>query len=209
MALLVGGQRMQTGPVVSRTFAIFLSAVLFLLVVPGRLTAQARPAASKKADISVFGAYSRLSPDYGPQQNNGFTFGADYTRYLHWFLNPSLELRGKIAPGDTMGQKTFGGGIRAERQFRNFHPYADFLVSAGTLTFTHPIIDVRGKLYKSDNSIVYSAGLGLDYDITPQWAARADYQFEHWKFGTNQTLTPTVFSLGVVYRIPFRSFQRY
>jgi len=200
---------MHTGPVVSCTFALFLSAVLFLFVGPGRLTAQANPTASKKADISVFGAYSRLSPDYGPQQNNGVTFGADYTRYLHWFLNPSLELRGKVAPGDTVGERTYGGGIRVEHQFRNFHPYADFLVSSATLTFTHPIIDVRGKLYKSDNSIVYSVGGGLDYDITPKWAARADYQYEFWNYGINQTLTPTVFSLGVVYRIPFRAFQRY
>jgi len=173
------------------------------------LIAQANPAASKKADISVFGAYSRVTPDYAPQKNNGAMFGVDYIRYMHWFVTPSLEFRGKIAPGPVVGQRTFGGGIRVERQLRNFHPYADFLVSAGTFTFTHPTIDVRGKLYASDNSIVYSAGLGLDYDVTRTFAARVDYQFEHWNLGTSQTFTPENLRIGVFYRIPFHAFQRY
>jgi len=199
---------MQLGPLAVRIPVAFFYAMLSLAL-PGNLQAQANPAASKTADISVFGTYSRVSPDYGPQTNNGYTFGANYTRYMHWFVNPSLEFRAKIAPGTTVDEKTFGGGIRVERQFKKFHPYADFLISAGTIDFQFPNIDVRGKLYKSDDSIVYSTGGGLDYDITSQWAAKADYQFEHWSLGTNQTLTPGVLSFGVVYRIPFHSFQRH
>ena len=194
--------------IVSRTSTFLLPAILLVLV-PGKLIAQANPVASKKADISVFGTYSRVTTDYGPETNNGYTFGANYTRYMHWFVNPSLEFRAKIANGPTVDEKTFGGGIRAERQFKNFHPYADFLISAGTIDFQHPNIDVRGNLYKSDDSIVYSTGIGLDYDVTSRWAARADYQFEHWSLGTNQTLTPRVLSFGVVYRIPFRSYRRH
>jgi hypothetical protein len=197
---------MQTRPVIGRTLAIFISAIL-IVVTSERLTAQANPAASKKADLAVYGAYSRVTPDYGPEHNNGAMFGVDYTRYMHWFVTPSLELRGKVAPGPNVGQRTFGGGIRVERQFLNFHPYADFLISSGTFTFTHPTIDVRGKLYTSDNSIVYSTGFGVDYDVTRTLAGRFDYQFEHWTLGTNQTFTPRILSIGVVYRIPFRAFQ--
>ena len=85
--------------------------------------------------------------------------------------------------------------------FEIFIPYIDFLVSSGTIQFDQPFIDARGKLYTSDNSIVYSAGGGVDYDITRHFAARFDYQFEHWNLGTTQTLTPEALSIGVVYHL--------
>ena len=134
----------------------------------------------------------------------GSPSGADYMRSVRWFLKPSIEFRGTITPGDTVGEKTFGGGLKVEHPIWRLHPYADFLVSAGTITFTHPNIDSRGRLYKSDDSIVYTYGGGFDYDLTPRWAAKVDYQGEHWNLGSAaQTLTPQVLTLGVVYRIPF------
>jgi len=177
---------------------VFLASFLFT---PQSLTAQASPAASKTGEISVYGAYSRVWPDYGPQKDNGAIFGAEYTRFTNFFLAPSLELRGKVVSGPTVNERTWGGGIRGEHRFRNFYPYIDFLVSSGTIQFNHPFIDARGNLYQSDNSIVYSAGGGVDYDITRHFAARFDYQFEHWNLGTTQTLTPQALSIGAVYHL--------
>lgn len=182
---------------------VFIYAVFILLLTPQLLKAQSSPTASRTGDLSVYGAYARVTPDYGPQKNNGAIFGVDYTRFLRWPVTPSLEFRGKVAPGPVVGERTFGGGIRVERRFRHFRPYADFLISSGVMTFTHPTINTKGELYASDNSIVYSAGLGVDYDVTRRWSGRFDYQFEHWSLGTNQTYTPEVMSIGVVYHIPF------
>jgi hypothetical protein len=165
------------------------------------LEAQATPAASRQGEISVYGAYSRVWPDYGVEKDNGAIFGAEYTRFMNSLLNPSLELRGKVVSGPNVNQRTWGGGIRGVHRFRNFYPYIDFLVSAGTIQFDRPFIDARGKLYTSDNSIVYSAGGGVDYDITRHFAARVDYQFEHWNLGTNQSLTPEALSIGAVYHL--------
>jgi hypothetical protein len=123
----------------------------------------------------------------------------EYTRFMNFFLTPSIELRGKVVSGPTVNERTWGGWIRGEHRFRNFYPYIDFLVSAGTIQFNHPFIDAFGRLYASDNSIVYSAGGGVDYDITRHFAARVDYQFEHWNLGTTQTLTPEALSIGAVY----------
>ncbi|MEO8737637.1 MAG: outer membrane beta-barrel protein [Edaphobacter sp.] len=188
---------------------LIFPAALLMALSPGSLRAQAGPAATKKAEISAFAMYSRVSPDYGTK-NNGITFGGDYTRRMHWFLVPSLEVRATFAPGNTVGERTFGGGLRVEHPIWRLHPYADFLVSAGTITFTHPSIDSRGRLYKSDNSLVYTYGGGLEYDVTSRWAAKIDYQGEHWNLGSAaQTLTPRVFSVGLVYRIPFRSFHKH
>lgn len=187
---------------------VFITGAILATLLPARLSAQARPVATRKAEISAFGMYSRVTPDWGPTNNNGFTIGADYMRATHWFLRPSLEFRATFAPGNTVGERTIGGGVRVDHPLGRFHPYADFLVSAGTITFTHPQLDVRHKLYKSDNSIVYTYGGGLEYDLTHTWAAKVDYQGEHWQLGINQSLTPRVLSFGVTYRIPFGSYSR-
>jgi hypothetical protein len=179
---------------------VFIFSTSFLFT-PQSLKAQATPAAFKQGEISVYGAYARVSTDYGAQKDNGAIFGAEYTHFMNWFLTPSLELRGKVVTGPNVNQKTWGGGIRAEHRFRRFDPYIDFLVSSGTIQFNHPFTDASGRLYKSDNSIVYSAGGGVDYDITRRFAARFDYQFEHWNLGSVNTLTPEALSIGVAYHL--------
>jgi opacity protein-like surface antigen len=192
-----------------RRISIFSLLTLLLLVFRSEsIEAQSSPTASKEAAISFFGTYSRVSTDRESEKDNGFTVGFAYTRYLHWLLTPSLEVRSKIATGGTVSEKTFGGGIRVEHRFRNFYPYANFFGSYGKITFTNPITSVPGPRYYYDDSTVYSTGAGLDYDITSNWAARVDYQFEHWHTGLKNTFTPQIFSIGILYRIPFKPYRR-
>lgn len=198
----------------SRTLraAINAAMVAVVLATGSRLTAQARPAAQKTADLSVFALYNRLTPDYGPTNNNGIVFGVDYTRYPHWWVKPSIEFRGKIAHGQTVDESAFGGGVRVEKPIRNFHPYVDFLVSAGSIQYhlVNPPTLPNGKPYTSDGTVTYSFGGGLDYDIGKNFAVRGDYQFEKWHLDkyTPIYLTPNGWSIGVVYKIPFRPFSR-
>jgi hypothetical protein len=199
---------MLTCPVPSRISIFALLTFLCLLLHSKSLEGQGRPTATKEAAISFFGAYSRVSTDRSSQKDNGFTVGFAYTRYLHWLLTPSLEVRCKIATGSTVSEKTFGGGIRVEHRFKNFYPYANFFGSYGKITLANPITSVPGPRYYYDDSTVYSAGGGLDYDITSTWAARVDYQFEHWHTGFKNTFTPQIFSIGILYRIPFKPYPR-
>jgi len=195
-------------PVPSRIQILALSIFSFLTLHSKFFEAQGLPAASREAAISFFGAYSRVNTDRSSQNDNGLTVGFAYTRYLHWLLTPSLEARAKIATGSTISEKTFGGGIRVEHRFKDFHPYANFFGSYGKITTTNPVTSVPGPHYYYDDSTVYSTGVGLDYDLTPTWAARVDYQFEHWHTGFKNTFTPQVFSIGVLYRIPFKPYTR-
>jgi hypothetical protein len=199
---------MLTCPVLSRIQILALLILSFLTLHSQSLGAQGLPAASKEAAISFFGAYSRVNTDRSSQKDNGFTVGFAYTRYLHWLLTPSIEVRCKIATGSTVSEKTFGGGIRVEHRFKNFYPYANFFGSYGKITFTNPITTVPGPRYYYDDSTVYSTGAGVDYDITSTWAARVDYQFEHWHTGFKNTFTPQIFSIGILYRIPFKPYPR-
>lgn len=162
-------------------------------------SAQASYAATRAGGhVSVFGAGSRLNPDYGPQTNYGYTFGADYTRHYR-LLNPSLEFRVNHAGGDTVGETAYMGGLKGSRDYGRFHPYGDLLIGYGKITFTHP----QGFYYR-DNSIAFGAGGGVDVDVVGNFQAKADFQFQSWKLGNaNNRLTPTLFSVGVVYRLPF------
>lgn len=171
-----------------------------LILVPNRVQAQATAARSREAGLSAFVAYTRLNPDYGPAVN-GVTVGGDYTRFFK-YISPALEVRFKTSSTISVAERTFGGGVRMEHQFRYFHPYADFLVSSGTITFAKKnYIGSNGT--GSNGSIVYSYGGGVDYDFADQWAARVDYQQESWNLNETPSLTlaPRALSIGVIYRI--------
>jgi hypothetical protein len=190
----------------------FVSALLFS-VGSGRLCAQARPAAQKPADLSVFGLYHRLDPDYGRYTNNGFVYGVDYTRYPHWWVKPSIEFRGKYATGPTVTESAIGGGVRLEKPIGAiYHPYADVIISAGSIKYNFTPVPIlpNGKPYTTDGTITYSYGGGLDIDMWRDFAFRGDVQFEKWRLDKYSPiyLSPYGFSIGVVYRIPFKSFKQ-
>jgi hypothetical protein len=181
-----------------------LSRILLSLLAlhPGRLHPQASSTASKNTELSVFAAYSLVDPDNrNSGKNNGFTFGGDYTHLFPRNFALSLEPRVKFAPGDVVGERTYGGGGRFEYRIKNLVPYVDYIWSYGILTLTNPT-----SPYKRDNSIVHSPGFGLDAYLTPQWAVRVDYQFERWKVTDSNSFHPRALSFGVVYRIPFRPY---
>lgn len=185
----------------SRARAVRLACLLTLCLGAGAgasaAHAQASFAGTRVQPFSVFIAGTRLNPDYGSHTNYGFTVGADYTRHYR-ILNPSLEGRISHAGGENVGITSYLGGLRGGREYGHFHPYGDILFGYGKITFTHP----SGQ-YSEDNSTVYGVGGGLDYDIRGNFAAKADFQFESWKLGSaNHRLTPTLFSIGVVYHLP-------
>jgi hypothetical protein len=188
------------------SFALFV-AMSFFLLSPRHLSAQASAAASKGIDLSAFTAFSRIWTDYG-YPAGGYLFGVDFTRHYNLPVTPSIEFRIKSTSGGrTVDESTLGGGIRVERTIKNFHPYATLLISKGTIHYNfsnpydpHP----NGQPYTQDGSIVYSPGMGVDYDLAYHWAVRADYQFEFWNLGYNQTLSPRALAIGILYRVPFR-----
>jgi hypothetical protein len=198
----VRGQQMQIQNPRKLILRVALSAALVFLSIltPENMMAQATATRSRVADASAFVAYTRLSPDYGPS-GNGVTIGGDYTRYFR-FVSPALEVRFKTGTGASVGERTFGGGLRLEHQISYFHPYADFMISTGTITFAQK--DYLGSNGTGSNgSVVYSYGGGVDYDFSDQWAVRVDFQGERWDLNETPdiTLAPRALSIGVLYRI--------
>ncbi|MCL2659861.1 MAG: porin family protein [Acidobacteriaceae bacterium] len=160
--------------------------------------------ARKEAEVSVYAGYTRFWPNIGPADNNGATFGLDYSQFFrNWFLTPVIELRGRFAQGADVDMSSWGGGVRLEHAFGKFRPFVDYQFGKGTLDFNFVNLNRQGKPETSNDSFIFSPGVGLDYDITRQFAARVEYRAEYWGFGANQSLRPKALTFGTVYRFHF------
>src|ERR1051325_11944022 len=111
-------------------------AALLVMTTATMLHAQARAAAEKTSDISGFVLFSRLCPDYGPTNNNGFTVGGSYLlrNRIRWF-DPGIDVRFRSANGATVDQKNFSGGLKVEKVINNFRPYGDVLIGRGSINY--------------------------------------------------------------------------
>lgn len=195
---------------VSFTSMLLLAIILFAS--PSELFAQSTVTADKSMDVTIFGGLQHLDPDYG-RSGYGFTAGADLTRYFHFPIAPSFEVRGNYAHANFVTESTQLFGFRVKTDLRHrIHPYADFLIGAGEIHFDQPL----APGYTHDGSVVYSYGAGVDYDLYKNFAAKVDFQGQSWNMGpesaapgaANFTLAPTTWVFGLAYRIPFRPYFR-
>ncbi len=170
-----------------------------ILATPAIVSAQANVAAQRGAEITPFVQTSLISPDWGQTRNIGYTVGVDYTRLLPTLIQPSLELRYISANGLNVGEHSFTGGFKLGMTFRGIHPYATLLAGTGGITFTHP-----QPGYPSDSSFIYSLGAGAEFNVMQNWKVRADFLQQNWNLDPVR-LTPIAMSVGLSYRIPFRT----
>ncbi len=108
-------------------------------------------------------------------------------------LPPQLNLR-----QDTAG----GGAIYAWRHFRNFHPYAKYLISFGSYDFS-PVEVGPNKFYSHDTRTLYAPGAGLEFRVYhPLWL-RVDYEYQTWQKLLGATPDPQGFTVGVAYSFAY------
>jgi hypothetical protein len=168
--------------------------------------AQEMPTRTQVASLQAFGLLSYVQPHYDTANNIGGGFGADLDFRPLYRFEPSVELRATFAPGADVSETTYQFGPRLELDLGRLKPYGYILLGPGTITFTHPITTPQGP-YTHDNSIVYSAGLGADYMLTPQIGVRGDLMVQSWNLGNAgnaaAAFKPLIFSIGVDYRFDF------
>ena len=190
----------------------FLTSSALSLVFTQSLSSQALPTASKNTDISIFGGYTVVAPDYEPAHDKGVTMGVDYTRYIHRLpFVPSLEFRFGDTTGPAVNEHFYLVGFKAQRDYRIFHPYLDFMGGIGAITYA-----AQGRPgYGPDHGRDLAMGAGVDIDLTRRFQAKIDLQYQSWNLGANltqkpqggdYTLSPVTVTVGVTYRIPFHPF---
>ncbi|HEU5341333.1 outer membrane beta-barrel protein [Edaphobacter sp.] len=174
--------------------------------------AQAAPTAIQPLRLSAFGGVTGTYTNFNGGKNAGLTLGGDLTFQTVPYVRPSLELRG-TAPFDSGKidrQINFLIGPKVEYPWHRFHPYGDLLFGRGLITFLHGGYPQNGLLYVSSGTAVYSFGMGVDYDLTNRWAAKADFQLQHWHTPITgaSTIYPKAITFGVVYHFDFNNRRR-
>ena len=186
-------------PFCSRLIAI--AGAFCVLACASQSHAQASVTASRSLGLAAFAGATGVHPEFNRSPvNYGFLIGGDATRSFR-LASPSLELRFNDASGATVSQKSFLAGIKVEHEFADrFHPYLDVLVGTGSTNFTDP----GDPAYTHDTSLVLDGGAGLDFDLTKNFAIKADFQVQRWRLGQEQpAFSPELVSVGLVYRPTF------
>jgi hypothetical protein len=146
--------------------------------------------------------YTREMPDYTDQDGNGGTAGVDIGPIPKFPLRTALEGRFTITGGGAHGLQyhSYVFGPRAEVKVSRLHPYGNFLIGYGTVSF----YNIFGSAYPNDNSVVYSPGAGVDMDLKGGFQAKVDWQYQFWDLGHavphSFTLNPSTISGGFAYR---------
>lgn len=208
---LMGWIRCRVSRLVVLFYFLGLAACGLLVLGGSTCLAQASPVESVGYRLQAFGMYSAAQPNYQPNgvssfNGTGATLGVAITHAPIGIFQPGLEVRGSYATGSQVRLRSITPGPRVAVRLGRWEPYADFLIGVGDVYFQHPT--VAG--YLQNNSVVYSAGGGLDFAVTPRFAARADFQEQFWKLDSNpgSAFHPSWFSVGVVYQFPFRRSGR-
>jgi hypothetical protein len=214
--------------------ALGAACVLFLAFSnsPAQAQAAASATATQQLALSAFGGVNGTYTNLLGGRNLGITAGTDLALMSFHRYRPVLELRGTfpIHNGQIDAQKNFLGGLRVERQVGRLHPYIDFLVGRGQIDYQHGGLQVGSIVFVASTSTVFSPGVGLDYDLTPHWSIKGDFQLQHWdvpfatlngqpapitivltpagsfQAATTGTLYPKVLTLGAVYRFDFNHY---
>ena len=98
-------------------------------------------------------------------------------------------------------EKTIAGGpIYNWHHYRNFQPYAKFLLGYGSINF-------RGSVpsYTHDNRNIYAPGLGVQYRLLQHVWVRGEYEYQTWPDLFGKNFHPQGFTLGASY--DFRSIR--
>lgn len=185
----------------------FPLASLAATLISTTLHAQSAPGAVRTQAIDLYGAGAVSQTDYN-STDKGFVVGGDFTYHLHFF-DASLDVRYNHVTGDSVGEKSFDGGVKIAKPFGRYHPYAHLLIGYGVITFDHPFTNPDGSLYSYDNSTVYDFGGGVDVDLTRRFALKVDAQYQSWNLGArgdamSVSFNPNLLSFGVVYHLPYR-----
>lgn len=166
-----------------------------LLATAPFVSAQALLTAQRGSEIAPFAQATLISPDWGQTNNLGYTVGIDYTHFIHFAVQPSLEFRYNSATGITVNERSYAGGVKLSTTIHGIHPYATILVGHGNLDLNY----ANGN-YRGDNALIYSLGGGAEFNVTRQFLARFDFTDQYWDVDS-YSLTPLTFGVGIAYRL--------
>jgi hypothetical protein len=159
-------------------------------------------------DLSIGVGGNSWDVDWGHGRMYGETIWADwYSRRMPGLLRGlGIELEARdishdrhLPPQANIRQDTAGGGPIFEwRHFRNFRPYAKYIISQGSYDFT-----TDNPHYSHDTRALWAPGAGFEIRVyRPIWM-RADYEYQTWQTLLGKTPNPQGFTAGFAYSFAY------
>ncbi len=182
-------------------------ALAVLSVATTRVHAQAVPTATADTHISVFAGLSANYTDLDLSKNGDVMAGFDFEVRPFAGFYPALEGRGlyPIAKGNVDTQENLVGGLRLARHKNNLAGYGDVLFGRGVVKYLNggqpnPSDTV---LYIQNTTNVLSFGGGVDWNWTPHFGLKGDFQLQRYDSPVSTTgeLYSKVFTIGLTYRL--------
>lgn len=163
---------------------LFLPLLLCAVSNSTALRAQSIATASRGVVPSAFAGLTGTYTGLNGSRNLGFTAGLDIGFRPFFGLLPSVDLRGTypLDNGQVVGEEDAEGGLRVQKRYGRFRPYADFLFGRGELNYQNGGLAVPMQAYRyvQTTSNVISPGLGLEADVSPHFAVLFDGQLKIW-----------------------------
>lgn len=175
---------------------IIIGVLASMFCITASARAQAMPTATAAGGLQIGGGYSYVKPDYGTNSWQGFTGFADFDFASHLGIEADVHSITLITPDD-LAEVTYLVGPRFIFPHHRFKFYAKGLAGDGDMVAQEQT-DTRGVL--TGNVFAYSIGGGVEYVASQHIVVRAlDVEYQHWSYLNG--LTPTVFTVGVAYRL--------
>jgi Outer membrane protein beta-barrel domain len=192
-----------------RSVLLTLTLITANLILALTANAQSVATATQPLRLSAFVAGTYTTTNLARGKNLQITAGADLTLLTFRVFKPSVEVRGTypIDKGNISSQKNILVGPKIEYPLGRLHPYADLFVGRGKIDYNDPGFIFGNFRYDSSTTIVYSPGVGLDYNLTHDLEVKIDAQFQHWNTPATDsgTINPTALTLGAIYNFDFNS----
>jgi hypothetical protein len=194
-----------------RFFALMFS---LLIALPAAYS-QGTPSDARQIQLYAFGGITGTYTGLEDSRNLGITAGVDLGLHAYRGFLPTLEARGTypVDNGSLVGERNFLGGVKVERRYGAIHPYFDILFGLGQLQYAgHGLLNSTATiLYQRTNSNVFSPGAGIDFDVTPTIAVKADFQLQHYDTPvvTEGDIYSKAITIGVLYRFGYNQRHPY
>jgi opacity protein-like surface antigen len=155
---------------------------------------QARPTASRTADLQIGGGFVIAKSDYLPNTIYGGAAYFDFDVAHHLGVEGVFHFV-KDGKGSQVYEKTYEIGVRYHRTYGRFSPYIKGMYGRGVFNFpAFPGFTHANLAYN-----LFAVGGGVDYRILPHLNARADYEYQRWLGFPENGLSPSLFTVGGAY----------
>jgi hypothetical protein len=194
-------------------FSLSLLSVLALgsalVLVPGRLQAQAEPGATRSGGLQVGATFTFLKPDatgyltpHSAPESTTLSLGASFYGNFDFTRNFGVAAEANFpttrTPQDFL-EKSYLIGGRYVYPIRRYRPYAKLLAGIGTTSFDGPVPYIVFPGTPGTYGVIAYGG-GLDYILTRSINLRADLEAQHWGGYPGGAINPFMFSIGAAYR---------